>query len=64
MSKLEEKIVIRMPVGWTIRAERLAEIIAKSPEYEAMGSFKKSAVFRLAMDEGLKVLEKKFNVNK
>ena len=61
MGRLEETIVLRLPDASTERAERLVPAVSADPQFAAMGKVKKSMVFRLAILEGLKVLEKRYH---
>ena len=64
MAKLEEQVVIMMPGGSTGRAEKLVAAIAKDPQYAAVGKIKKSLVFRLAVLQGLDMLEEKYQAKR
>ena len=61
MGRLEEQIVLRLPDGTAERAERLAPAITDDPQYFAYGKIKKSMVLRLAVLEGLAVLEERYS---
>jgi len=62
MPGLDEQVVLRLPEGSTERAERLIPVISEDPQFLAMGKIKKTAVFRLAVLEGLSVLERRYHV--
>ena len=60
MGRLEEAIVMRIPVGTTERAEALASIVSIDPKFSAIGKITKSMILRFAMLEGLELLEKRY----
>ncbi len=60
MSNPEEQIVLRLPQGTSHRAEKLSIPISENSKYQAVGKIKKSMVMRIALLEGLKVLEQKY----
>ena len=64
MARLEEQIIARFPAGTTERAEALMPVIGAAPQFVAIGKVTKSMVLRLALMEGLAVLEKRYRTKR
>ena len=64
MPGLDETFIMRLPNGTVSRAEKLIRVLSKDPRYAAVGKIKKTWVMRLAVLEGLEVLEKKYQPKK
>lgn len=55
----ESPTSMRLPEAWLEKAEHLAEHYARTGEYAAFGSMTRATVLRLAIQEGLKLLEER-----
>jgi len=60
----DQTITMRLPADENVldRADRLAEVLGKLPEYRAL-RMSRSAVLRICVLDGLDGLEKKYKIN-
>lgn len=61
MTRFDDRVIMRVPEGTNQRADALIEAISNDPKTEGFGKVTRSTVLRLAVIEGLKVLEKRYN---
>lgn len=60
MGRLDDVCVIRLPKGTHKRAEALAKEMGRDAQFKSIGKVTKSMVERIAMMEGLALLEERY----
>jgi hypothetical protein len=60
MGRLDEQTVLRLPQGTAERAEKLIPCISNDPSTLALGKITRYTVLRMAIVEGMAVLENKY----